>query len=115
AADRLRDGSTHKMATLSRDLFDRLERKIPGLVLVGHATERLPNTLNVLFPGVSGRKVLEACPQVLASTGSACHADREDASSVLRAQGIPERQALGAVRLSLGMTTTDVDIKQAAA
>ncbi len=115
AASRLRDGSTHKTATLARDLFDRLERKIPGLVLVGHATERLPNTLNVLFPGVSGRKVLEACPQVLASTGSACHADREDASSVLRAQGIPERQALGAVRLSLGMTTTDVDIKQAAA
>lgn len=115
AASRLREGSARRMAVLARDLLERLQQKIPGLVLVGQTAERLPNTLNVLFPGVSGRKVLEACPQVLASTGSACHADREEASSVLRAQGIPERQALGAVRLSLGATTTAADIERAAA
>src|SRR5690606_32510471 len=46
-------------------------KRCPGIVLVGHPAERLPNTLNVLFPRVSGRKLLEACPQVLASTGSA--------------------------------------------
>lgn len=113
AAIRLQD-DTLEIESLANELFDRLRREVPGLVLVGHPTERLPNTLNVLFPGVSGRKLLESCPRVLASTGSACHADREEASPILRAIGIPEAEALGAVRLSLGATTTKQDIEEAA-
>jgi cysteine desulfurase len=46
----------------------------------------------------------------MASTGSACHADNEDPSAVLTALGIPDDQALGAVRLSLGRGTTKEDI-----
>lgn len=114
AAIRLRD-ATRNLEMLANRLLDRLRREVPGIVLVGHPTERLPNTLNVLFPGVSGRLLLEACPQVLASTGSACHADREEASPILRALGIPEEEALGAVRLSLGATTTQQDVEEAAA
>jgi cysteine desulfurase len=114
AAIRLRDNAHRNIERLARELFTRLHAEIPGIVLVGHPTERLPNTLNVLFPDVSGRAVLEACPQVIASTGSACHADREEASAVLRALGIAEHEALGAVRLSLGFTTTQADIDIAA-
>lgn len=114
AASRLREGSTAQMTTLTRTLLARLQDAIPDIVLTGHSTARLPNTLNVLFPDVSGRAVLEACPQVMASTGSACHADREEASAILRAMGIPEHKALGAVRLSLGATTTAHEIEDAA-
>lgn len=114
AAARLRDGGTERMTTLTQALFARLQSAIPDIVLTGHPTARLPNTLNVLFPGVSGRAVLEACPQAMASTGSACHADREEASAILRAMGIPEHEALGAVRLSLGATTTAREIDDAA-
>jgi cysteine desulfurase len=113
AALPLRD-ATHDMRPLAAALLDRLQRKVPGLALVGHPTERLPNTLNVLFPGVSGRAVLAACPDVMASTGSACHADREEASGVLRALGIAEKKALGAVRLSLGILTTAHEVEIAA-
>ncbi|MCC6947619.1 MAG: cysteine desulfurase [Bradyrhizobiaceae bacterium] len=113
AAVRLQDGR-HEIESLANELLDRLRREVPGIVLVGHATERLANTLNILFPGVSGRQLLEACPRVLASTGSACHADREEASSILRALDIPEEQALGAVRLSLGVPTTRQDVEEAA-
>jgi cysteine desulfurase len=114
AAIRLRDNAHRNIERLARELFTRLHAEIPGIVLVGHPTERLPNTLNVLFPDVSGRAVLEACPQVIASTGSACHADREEASAALRALSIAEHEALGAVRLSLGFTTTQADIDMAA-
>ena len=79
------------------------------------ASAGLPNTLNVLFPGVSGRKLLEACPDVCASTGSACHADREEASAILLATGLDPQQALGAVRLSVGRQTTLDDADMAAA
>ena len=69
---------THRrgmLAALSQRLLTGLRETVPGLVLVGDPERRLPNTLNVLFPGVSGRRLLETCPAVMASVGSACHAD----------------------------------------
>ena len=47
----------------TRDLLARLQRAVPALVPVGDPEDRLPNTLNVLFPGVPGRRVLENCPR----------------------------------------------------
>jgi cysteine desulfurase len=105
----------HELRELADRLYARLEREIPGLRLVGHPVQRLPNTLNVLFPGVSGRTLLECCPGVLASNGSACHADSEEPSAILTALGIPPHQALGSVRLSLGRHTSRAELEIAAA
>ena len=105
---------SQRLSTLSGDLLAALQREIAGIVLVGHPTQRLPNTLNVLFPDASGRKVLEKCPRVMASTGSACHADSEEPSAILTALGIAHDKALGAVRLSLGRGTKQEDIAAAA-
>src|SRR5262249_2597484 len=102
------------MTELSDLLLDRLRGEVPGLALAGNAEHRLPNTVNVLFPGASGREILAACPRVAASTGSACHAGSEEPSPVLSAMGIPREQALGAVRLSLGRATTPSDVETAA-
>jgi cysteine desulfurase len=104
----------HGLKGLADELYSRLQREIPGLRLVGHPVQRLPNTLNVLFPGVSGRRLLECCPGVFASNGSACHADSEEPSAILTALGIPAREALGSVRLSLGRHTSHSDVESAA-
>ena len=104
-----------RLSGLSGDLFAALKREIPDIVLVGDPKQRLPNTLNVLFPNVSGRKVLEQCRRVMASTGSACHADSEEPSAILTALGIARDNALGAVRLSLGRGTTKENVADAAA
>ena len=108
-------GAEPRMRALRDRLLARLHEAVPGLTLVGHPTERLPNTLNVLFPHVSGRQLLAACPGVLASNGSACHADSEEPSAILLALGIPREAALGTVRLSVGRHTTTEDIDNAAA
>lgn len=108
------DADAVRIGAFAGRLLIELQRAVPGLVLVGHPDARLPNTLNLLFPGVSGRALLAACPQVLASTGSACHADSEEPSAVLTALGIDRDAALGAVRLSLGRATTAADIETAA-
>jgi len=100
---------------LRDDLLAWLRREVPGIALVGDGSPRLPNTLNVLFPGISGRQLLASCPAVLASTGSACHADREDPSAILLALGIAPDAALGAVRLSVGRYTTRDEVMTAAA
>ena len=95
-------------------LHRRLAAAIPGLILNGHPEERLPNTLNVSFPGVSGRKLLERTPLIAASVGSACHEEADGVSGVLGAMGIGADRARGAVRLSIGEPTTDEEIAPAA-
>ncbi len=87
---------------------------VPGIELNGHRTLRLPNTLNVRFPRVTGSAVLAAAPDVAAATGSACHAGTTQASSVILAMGIEPEGALGSVRLTLGRGTTDDEIGRAA-
>lgn len=104
----------HGLKSLADELYGKLQREIPGIKVVGHPVQRLPNTLNVLFPGVSGRRLLECCPSVFASNGSACHADSEEPSAILTALGIPAHEALGSVRLSLGRHTSHSDIESAA-
>jgi hypothetical protein len=87
---------------------------IPGLTLNGHPQERLPNTLNVSFPGVSGRDLLARTPSVVASLGSACHAEAAGVSGVLGTMGLTAARAMGAVRLSIGEPTADDRIRRAA-
>lgn len=102
-----------RLAGLRDLLFARLSDAVPGLALNGHSTQRLPNTLNVSFPGVAGAQLLASCPDVSASTGSACHAASPEPSSVLLAMGLGLERALGAVRFSLGRWTTAEDVERA--
>jgi len=74
----------------------------------------LPNTLNLRFPGVSGNALLAACPDIAASTGSACHEAGENASAVILAMGIAEQEAIGSVRLTLGRGNDEDEIDRAA-
>ena len=79
-------------------------------MLNGHPERRLPNTLNVSFPGRVGGELLAALDGVAASTGSACHAGRVELSPVLAAMGVPETVGLGAIRFSLGRETGESEI-----
>ena len=92
-------------------LRDRFLNGLRGMfgekvTLNGHPTARLPNTLNVNFVDRVGAEVLSMLPGVAASTGSACHAGSVTLSPVLAAMGVPPGEGMGAVRFSLGRTTT---------
>jgi cysteine desulfurase len=102
-----------RLGALRDRLHERLAASVPGLLLNGHPTERLPNTLNVSFPCVDGHALLLDTPAVAASTGSACHAGRTEPSAVLLAMGLSPERALGAVRLSLGRWTTEEEVERA--
>lgn len=108
------DAEAARVQELRDRLWERLVAEVPGLRLNGHAAPRLPNTLNVRFPGTSGAAVLAAAPEVAASTGSACHAGQEQASAAILAMGVPSTEALGSVRLTLGRHTTREDVDRAA-
>jgi cysteine desulfurase len=104
-----------RLRTFRDLLHERLQAGFPDLNLNGPAAERLPNTLNVSFPGLSGRAILEGIPAVAASLGAACHGAEEKPSTVLTAMGLPPDLAMSAVRLSVGRPTTKEEVEQAAA
>ena len=102
-----------RVQALRERLWSVLSAGVAGLRFNGHPTQRLPNTLNVIFPGVRGGTLLAAAVEVAASTGSACHEGGESTSPVLLAMGIDPAEGLGAVRLSLGRLTTESDVSEA--
>ena len=96
-----------------RDLFwhQLTEEFDSSVILNGHPVERLPNTLNVSFPGKVGAEILHALDGVAASTGSACHSGSVELSPVLKAMRVPAETGMGAIRFSLGRTTTEEEIE----
>lgn len=108
-------GESARLRGLRDALAEALQDRLPDLVTVnGHRDERLPNTLNVCLDGVRAQDLLGACREVAASAGSACHAGQDDPSPVLLAMGRSPRQAMSAVRLSLGRWSTAEQVREAA-
>ena len=95
-----------------RNYFRDGLRQLPNVVLSlnGHPEHRLPNTLNINFENRVGQDILDAAPQIAASTGSACHTGKVNLSPVLKAMGVKESVGKGAVRFSLGRYTTKSEI-----
>ena len=106
------DESFQKMTEMREQLISRLREEVDGLIVHGEAVDRLPNTLSVSFPGVSGNDVLARIPELCASTGSACHSDSDDAST-LQAMGASPDVIRGTIRLSLGWHTNQDEIAKA--
>ncbi len=106
-----------KSARQLRDLFWNLLQDAFGdqVALNGHPTERLPNTLNVSVIGKAGSEILDRVENVAASTGSACHSGSLELSPVLKAMKIPPHIGMGAIRFSLGRTTTREEIESTVA
>ena len=113
AADRPAQDTPH-LQHLRDEMHRLLQQGIPDLGLNGHPSIRLPNTLNVSFPRVSGRDLLRAVDdEVAASVGSACHSENDRVSGVLAAMEISPARAMGAVRLSVGRYSTPEEIARA--
>ena len=91
-----------------RDYFWNLLKAKLGdrVVLNGHPVHRLPNTLNVGFSGRVGSEILSRLEGVAASTGSACHSGSVTLSPVLAAMRVAPEVGMGAIRFSLGRSTT---------
>lgn len=104
------------LSMLKRALRAAIERVIPEATFNGHPTDSLPGTLNVSFARTRGEAVQLALDLegIAVSTGSACSSGSLDPSHVLMAIGLPAAQALGAIRISMGRTTSPGDIERTA-
>jgi cysteine desulfurase len=100
---RLRDG-----------LLRNLERRVPGIRLNGDAGRRLAGSLNLTLPGIPAQTLIEACPSIAISTGSACTSASVEPSYVLRALGLSDELANASIRIGLGRFTTAAEVEFAA-
>jgi cysteine desulfurase len=97
-------------------LRDRLERgillSVPGTVVNGTLTPRVPNTTNISFDGVEAESLLIALDLegFAVSTGSACSSGTLEPSHVLRAMGLPTHRTQNSIRFSLGAGNTDAQV-----
>jgi len=115
AARSLAEGEPGRLGGLRDRLADALADRLPGRMhLHGHPTRRLPNTVNLRIDGVPDLASLATQAGVAASTGSACHAGRDEPSPVLSAMGLDREDALSAVRLSSGRWTQAWEVDQVA-
>ena len=112
-----RDLEAKRLTALRDQLIGRaldldLGISVSGCWTPGEATDRLPGNAHLLVPGCEGDSLLYLLDAagVECSTGSACQAGVPQPSHVLLAMGYPEAQARGALRLSLGHTSTDADV-----
>ncbi len=110
-----REAEAVRLAALRDTLWADLQRRIPRAVLNGHPSERLPNNLNVSFPGLDAETLLLSLDRagVSASSGSACASGSIEPSHVLTAMGLPDARVNSALRLTLGRGTTQEEARQA--
>jgi cysteine desulfurase len=96
-----------------RKLRDKLEAgiltKVPDAVIHGRGAERAPHIVNVSVPGTDSESLLMALDLrgIAASGGSACQSGSVSPSHVLTALGIRPDLASAAIRMSLGVLTTE--------
>ena len=108
-----RESRQQRLAALRDQLWGDLQRQIPGVLLNGALTRRLPHNLNITIPGVNGARLHRALrPHLACSSGSAC--SNGAPSHVLQAIGRSRTEAEASLRLSLGRSTTRSDVETAA-
>jgi cysteine desulfurase len=101
-----------RLTALRDRLWEGIRARVPDVRLNGHPTERLPGTCNLSYRGVESESIVLGLDLkgIGVSAGSACTAGSVEPSYVLVAMGVPIDWAMGAVRSSLGRSTTAEDI-----
>jgi cysteine desulfurase len=101
------------LSALRDRLKARLEADLEDIRINGSMSRRLPNNLNVAFPGVDAEALLMSLSDIALSAGSACSSATVEPSHVLRALGMGDL-AKSSVRFGLGRFNTEEEIDYAA-
>jgi cysteine desulfurase len=115
AAAKAAMGALAEDATRLEGLRNRLEsglRRSPGIIVFAEDVKRLPNTTLFTVPGLKAETAVIGfdLAGIAISSGSACSSGKVQPSHVLEAMGLGPDIAEGALRLSMGWSTSDADV-----
>ena len=116
AEEHLKQGANLEVAATRDHLYELIGDKIHKIELYGDPDHRLPNTLNIGFPGADGESLLIGLDRqgISVSTGSACSSGSGLPSQVLLAMGIPEAEINSSLRISLGISSSEAEMREVA-
>lgn len=107
-ADMRREADNARIVKLADYFIEEVSKRIPDIRLNSPRKNRIPQTVNVSFLGTEGESIILSLDikGIAASSGSACTSGAVEPSHVLTAMGIAPVEAQGAVRFSMGRSTT---------
>ncbi len=107
-----RDQRVRHFIALRDQLIDGILTRIPDVSLTGHPTNRLPSHASFVFDGLDGNSLVTHLDMrgIAASSASACKTGNPEPSSVLLAMGFTPKEALGSLRLTVGLQSSAEDI-----
>ncbi len=103
---------TARLLELRGYFIDELRKIEPGIIINGSLDERIPNNLNIGFPGIDSGSLLLSLNQigVYVSAGSACSAGSNESSYVIKELGV-DTNRYGIIRFSFGLPNTKDDLE----
>jgi cysteine desulfurase len=106
------DEEAKRISTLRDRLEEGVLRAVPGTIVNGSRSPRVPNTTNISFDRIEAESLLIALDLegVAVSTGSACSSGTLEPSHVLKAMGFPPHRTQNSIRFSLGAANTEADV-----
>lgn len=113
----MREKESRRIAALRDRLWEGIKGIVSDAEINGpeSAQEKLPNFLNVYFPGRAAQDLLTKFDlgSLAVSVGSACRSRAAETSYVIQALGYPKKRAQSSIRFSLGRPTTGKEIEEA--
>jgi cysteine desulfurase len=112
-AEKMRSKENIRLIFLRDWFVAKLLQEVPGALLNGHPTQRLPNNINISIPDIEGEAAviyLDA-KGIFCSTGSACSSASLEPSHVILEIGRSPDLAQGSLRFTLGRATTKKDLE----
>ena len=107
-------GEARRLFKFRERFLARLKSHLPNIQINGDPERRLPGNLNISIPGIAATDLMDACPGVAVSSGSACSSAELEPSYVLRALGFSDERAGGSIRVGFGRMTNEAEIDRAA-
>src|SRR3989344_1452108 len=105
-------GEDKRLKELRDKIIREIKLAVPDALLNGHPAERLANNISFSFPGVAAEELVMAMDEAgfALSTRSACDAKNAAPPHVVKALGRTDKEAWGAIRITLGRQTTIEEI-----
>ncbi len=106
-AEKQREPDFTRLSKLADYFIDKITTAVPDTYLNSPRTRRIPQTINLSFPGAEGESIILSLDLkgVAASSGSACTSGATEPSHVLTAMGVPLERGQASVRFSMGRAT----------
>ena len=103
----------HEYISELRDYLEKNLLKVKGAFVNGNLDNRMYNVTNITFPNIDANVLIQQVKQIAISNGSACTSAVFEPSHVLKAMGLTNEEAFGAIRFSIGKYNKFEDIDQA--